>query len=262
MSSEGKFCVIAAVNSPTILSACLARSPDIANGKWSLITFNDCKSASIAYNAGLSSCDSPIVVFAHQDVYLPSGWFERVDAEISIVERSDPNWAVLGVFGLTHSKKVVGRVWSTGLMRELDFASERPEVAASIDELVIILRRASGIAFDANLPGFHLYGTDIVTSAYRRGNRSYVINAPVVHNSKPVKSLRGSYERAYDSIRMKYRDMLPIETLICQIGRFKWSLRRAQWRSWRRSRSPVLDTVTDASLLAQELGYESPNRVQ
>lgn len=55
-----------------------------------------------------------------------------------------------------------GLVWSNGLGREVRGVCEMPAQAISFDEVVLILRKDSGIRFDEQLPGFHLYGTDIV----------------------------------------------------------------------------------------------------
>ena len=42
----------------------------------------------------------------------------------------------------------------------------------SFDELLIVLRRDSGLRFDEGLPGWHMYGTDIVQTARARLGRA------------------------------------------------------------------------------------------
>ena len=70
--------VAAAVNDRAILADCLARSPDIANGTLGLKTYEGFANAGIAYNQALDECEAPWILFAHQDVYLPTGFAARI----------------------------------------------------------------------------------------------------------------------------------------------------------------------------------------
>ena len=53
----------------------------------------------------------------------------------------------------------------------------------TLDEIVLILKKSSGLRFDDSLPHFHFYGTDICLRAAQRGMRSYAISAFCVHNT-------------------------------------------------------------------------------
>lgn len=53
----------------------------------------------------------------------------------------------------------------------------------SLDEHLLVLRAGSP-KFDANLPGFDLYGTDIVLSARQAGMKSYLLNTNVKHKTE------------------------------------------------------------------------------
>src|SRR3546814_16444416 len=107
--------------------------------------------------------------------------------------------------------------------------------------------------FDTMLPYFHLYGTDIVQIALAQGHGAYAVELPVVHNNRPVATLRSGYARAYAHARRKWRAQLPIWTSICKPSRWPVALWRAQWR-WRRvSQSP------DA-LLADYIVLDRQNR--
>ena len=178
------WCCVAAVNRPEILAENLAVSPCLAKHPNSLAVFLDQPSASIAYNRGLDSTQADVVVFAHQDVYLPSGWDQVLLRSLAQLDEIDPNWAVAGLVGLTLDNSILGHVWSTGLAREIGSSSQLPSPTTCIDELLIILKRNSGIRFDPELPSFHLYGTDIVRTALGAGYGAYIINAPVIHNSR------------------------------------------------------------------------------
>jgi len=209
--------VVAAVNNETIFNENLGKSQLLKNSELALYKQYDYRSAALAYNDGLKKCLSDIVIFAHQDVYFPKDWERQLMDNVRYLEQEDPNWAVLGLYGIKGNGMHVGQVWSSGLNKLLGATLERPEKVVSIDELVIILNVKSGIRFDDNMPGFHLYGTDIVQMALAVGKTCYVINAPVIHNSKSVLFLDKNYYRAYFFLQRKWRLILPIQNCILTI---------------------------------------------
>ena len=130
---------------------------------------------------------------------------------------------------------------------------------SSVDELVIILRRKSGLRFDEKLPGFHLYGADIVQTALARRLGAYVIDAPVVHNDKRVKDLGREYGNAYRYLQRKWRERLPIPTTIAPITRWGVPLWRVRMRDWvmrRRKGVRYDELLPDPVDIARRLGYE------
>lgn len=225
--------IVAAVNNDQILSHNLMRSPLIAGGKASLRCYRGFSSAGAAYNRGLDETTAKIVVFAHQDVYLPAGWEQALARAIATIETHDPHWAVIGAFGIDTAQRHVGHVWSSGLGRRLGGRFDLPVEALCIDELLIVLRRASGLRFDAALPGFHLYGTDVVLAARAAGQRAYVADIPAIHNSRPVPGLKADYVRAYRYMQRKWNASLPVPTLIAPLQRSAWPLLTARFRAWR-----------------------------
>jgi len=208
-----KICVVAPVNDDAILERDLLRSPPIVDGL-PLSIMRGYKSAASAYNAALKQVSADLAVFVHQDVYLPSGWVELVQQRIAEVDLIDPNWAVLGLFGATASGNHVGRLWCGAAERELGSKLSAPQPVVSIDEVLIILRLGSGLRFDEGLPGFHLYGTDIAQIALAQGRGVYVIDAPVIHNTRKVGSLRGAYFKAFRYMAHKWQARLPIPTVV------------------------------------------------
>ena len=143
--------IVAAVNDEIVLNENLKRSPLLANGTIPLLELRNQQSASKAYNVGLDATSHEILVFAHQDVYLHAPWLDNLLAAISTLERQQPRWGVIGLFGVTATGQAVGHVWSSGIGRELGAAFAAPIEAVSIDEMVIVLRRASGLRFDESL---------------------------------------------------------------------------------------------------------------
>lgn len=254
--SPEDFSVAAAVNDREILAACLERSPDIASGGVSLKTYEGYDSAARALNTGLDESAAPIVVFAHQDVYLPKGWLARLAAQIDLLEQDHPNWGVLGLYGRTLEGGEIGLVWSSGLGRVVGQGGFRPTQAETLDELVLVLRRASGLRFDEGIPGFHMYGTDIVMQGRVSGAPSFVVDAPAIHNSRPVRTLTGAYADAYRYMQRKWRKHLPIRNLSSDIVWHPVKLWKAQWNGVKLYKRNVVRPKRDAVEIAKTLKFE------
>jgi hypothetical protein len=216
-----EFAVVAAVNNDTILRDSLLRSPEMEPVREVLIR-RGCSSAGQAYNSGMKASTSDIIVFAHQDVYFPQGWFGSVARSIAAISAKDPDWGVLGVFGISLSGAEAGHLYSTGLRRVLGCPFDEPLEVSSLDEVVLVIRRSSGLQFDEKLPGFHLYGADICLEARRQGLKCYAISAFCVHNSNGLDQLPPAYSHAYFYMRDKWRNQLPIRTPCMVITR--WGL--------------------------------------
>lgn len=256
LRSVEDFSIAAAVNDQEILSSCLQRSPDILSGELALRTYENYPSAARALNAGLAESSAAIVIFAHQDVYLPEGWLRRLISQINLLEQNDPNWAVIGLYGRRPTGEEVGLVWSSGLGRVVGQGGFPPTEAVTLDELVLIVRRDSGLRFDEGIPGFHMYGTDIVMQGRAAGLLSFVVDAPAIHNSRPVRALTGAYADAYRYMQRKWRKNLPLSNLSSEIVWHPVKLWRAQWRSIRLYKHNVQRPKRDAVEIAKSLGYE------
>jgi glycosyltransferase involved in cell wall biosynthesis len=227
---------IVASNDEQVLRSCLLASPDLAAGVETSVQ-RGFTSAGEAYNRGIAATDGDILVFVHQDVYLPEGWLRKLASVIEWLEARDPNWGVLGVFGSERDRTGRGYLYSTGLRRVLgeDFVGARP--VETLDEVVLILRRASGLRFDASLPGFHLYGADICLQAAARGMRSYAMSAFCIHNTNGYRLLPWAYWRCYLRLRRKWWSRLPAQTPCMPMTRWggpalRYLVRRPVWLLW------------------------------
>jgi hypothetical protein len=251
--------VAAAVNDHAILADCLARSSDIAGGALSLKTYEGYKTAGIAYNQALDECEAPWLLLAHQDVYLPVGFAARITAALDQLTRTTPDWAVAGVVGGTQSGAVIGKVWCSGNARLIKGETKLPARAATLDELIIIIRRDSGVRFDVNLPSFHLYAADVILTAQSAGRSTWVVDAPVVHHSRPVLNLGGGYAQAWNYMRHKWRAQLPIPNLVCPITRSRLTLweKDLRIRFANRGRTERGDAPGDPVEIAKRLGFEA-----
>ena len=213
-SIRGRSLAFACVsNSEDVLGNNLLRSPLLLDSQMRLHVERGAPSASRGYNKALDATEEDLVVFLHQDVFLPKGWDDLLRHRVKQVDDIDPDWALIGSFGIGAQDGFgYGPVWSTSLGHIVGRVPERPVVVQGFDELLFVLRRSSGLRFDENLAGFHFYGTDIVQTAASRGLKSYAVSLPCVHNDKFKGELDDDYNKSYHYMRRKWRARLPILT--------------------------------------------------
>lgn len=137
-------------------------------------------SAAHGINAMIREATTDVLVICHQDI-------EAIDtisilrAKLEALSALDEHWALAGNAGATPHGKLVFRISDphNSNIRSGDL----PERVVSVDENLIVLRRDAVIGVSADLPGYHLYGTDLCLSAERRGLSAYVIDFHVMHKS-------------------------------------------------------------------------------
>jgi hypothetical protein len=205
-----------------VLKNTLLKSPDI-DERCELITKHGVSSVCRAYNAALRDASNEILIFAHQDVYLPRGWLTQLSSALHVLGMHDPNWGILGVSGVTGSGEVAATVYATGLNLMCGGGTlDGPAETVSLDEMLLVMRRSSGLFFDPGLPSYHLFGTDICLAARRRGLKSYIIPAFCIHNSTGKRGLPLSFWKSYRYMRRKWWSELPIRTCCTVISRSWW----------------------------------------
>ncbi|MGB0109703.1 MAG: glycosyltransferase [Terriglobales bacterium] len=176
-------------------------------------------SAPTAYNDALGRSSNDLIVFCHQDVYLPVGWLKDLRRALDYLSMHDPNWGVLGCSGMTVNHDHWRYLYSSGLgVSGTPF--EHPKPIQTLDEIVLILRKSSGLRFDEQLPYFHLYGTDICLQALQRGMNSYAISAFCIHNTHQTLVLPTEFYECCKHIRRTWSSCLPIQTTCVRITAF------------------------------------------
>lgn len=216
--------IISAVNDEAVLKSCLLDSPGIKSAS-EVILQRGYASAPLAYNDAIQRAKTDLLVFVHQDMYFPDGWIETVQQAIQELEKKDPNWGVIGVWGAIDDMQRVGYLcWTGDLGWEEPFDGAKEVV--SLDEVVLIFRKSSGLVFDEHLPGWHLYGADICVEAKQLGRKSYAISAFCVHNTNIGGLLPSQFWKCYFFMRRKWRDHLPIDTPCTRISAWCWPIVR------------------------------------
>jgi len=181
-------------------------------------------SAPAALNCGLKRTAGRIIVFCHQDVIFPQGWIGRLYEQISIVEKTHKNWGVLGTFGVAKNGMLAGHI--------VDYCGVRfhcpplPTPVQSLDELCLIVRKDSGLAFDEDLGGFHFYGADICLEALTKGLTNFAVDACVQHlgSGKIDVSFDEAASKLYKKWRKKKPPLSVIETT-CKVCRLQSGLK-------------------------------------
>lgn len=243
---------------PEILQANLAASPAIRDGSLPLHVVADAASAASGHNRALDETESDIVIFAHHDVYLPLGWERLLEARIAEVAAKDPDWALIGAFGVGDDQHGYGPVWSSSLGYIVGRVPAAPVAVQSFDELLVVMRRSSGLRFDPDLPGFHLWATDIVTQARERGLGAWSCPLPLVHNDGYHDQLDDSFGAAFHHLRRKWHARLPLRSPVIGIDRLGLNLARQRWRN-RKTRAIRIGlaqpTSEDPARLAARCGW-------
>ena len=215
--------LISAVSNEAVLNSSLLSSPDIDSAS-AVILQHGYSSAAAAYNVGIDAAKSDVLVFAHQDVYLPETWLADLNRALATLSVIDPHWAVLGAWGITASGNGAGNVYCGATMKRLGTPFNGVVKVMSLDELILIMRKSSGLRFDEHLEGFHMYGTDICLEAARRGMNCYAISAFCIHNTNGYNLLPLQFWRNYLFIRKKWRSLLPITTSCTRITYLCWPM--------------------------------------
>ena len=226
------FTVISAVNNEQIVRQCLLSSPDIqSRNVEEVLLQRGFDTAADAYNEARAKANGDILVFLHQDVYLPPGWFQKVRAAIDRLGLTDPHWGVLGIYGVNLNDVPSGYLYCNANQGILGQPVREAIEVKTLDEVILITRKDSGLKFDDKLRGFHLYGADICLMAQQQGFRNYVIPGFCIHNANGYGLFPRSFWQGYFYIWRKWKSVLPVKTPCVEIKHSIWPILRSTiWR--------------------------------
>ncbi len=137
-----------------------------------------------ALNTGLDQAIHEVIAFVHEDVYLELEWQAKVNAVLNALETSDPQWGVLGAAGLDRTGRLVGNFFDPHGSINSFSGNDLYARVQTLDEQLMIVRKSSGLRFDASIPGIHGLGSDLLFNASDKGLNCYVVNAPTRHKYK------------------------------------------------------------------------------
>ena len=175
-------------------------------------------SAARAYNDVIARAANDLIVLCHQDVILSSSWIADVKAAIEYLDIYDPRWGVLGCAGASLTESALGYVYSSGV-GFIGGPFRYPKAVQTLDEIVLIFRKSSGLRFSDSLRHFHMYGTDICLKAAQTGMTSYAICAFCVHNTHQTLVLPAEFYESCEDIRRMWPGVLPIQTTCIRLTR-------------------------------------------
>lgn len=180
-------------------------------------------SAATAFNDAIDRSVNDLIVFVHQDILLPRPWLSQLERALEDLQNTDAEWGVLGCWGASPENGCRGYIYSNGL-GVLGAPFEHPLPVQTLDEIVLILRKSSGLRFDERLPHFHLHGAGICLAAAQRGMNSYVISAFCIHNNSQYLILPKEFYRSYRQLKQTWQRKLPIQTTCIRITRFDFPM--------------------------------------
>jgi len=250
---------VVAVNNREVLEKNFLASPClVAPHPDQILLQKNFKSASAAYNDAIEKSVNDVIVFCHQDMFFPRPWISQLQRNFKWLDIHDPKWGVLGCSGITRDRQMHGHVYSSGLGILGEPSS--PAEVQTLDEIVLILRKSSGLRFDEKLPHFHLYGADICLRAAMREMKSYAISAFCVHNTQQSFNLPKEFYECCEHMRLVWRNHLPIETTCITITSsnipvYLRRLRQAYLKHVRRKKYEVM-RADDATHIFEEVTRE------
>mgnify|MGYP002623794227 CR=1 FL=1 len=182
-------------------------------------------------NHGIDQVDADWVVCVHQDVLFPAGTWRRL---VEALAGAAADVALAGPVGCDRAGRYRGHIVDPN---GHCYWPALPSEVLTLDEVLIAVRKDTGLRFDPAVPGFHCYGTALCLEADRRGLRALAVDAPIVHLS--TGRIDEHYERAarwlMETWGPRHGHVLPTPAMLLQDDDRAGLLRRLLFR-WRRRR--------------------------
>jgi hypothetical protein len=261
MADTKSITFVIAVNNKHVFESNFLASPCLSGPhSHQIIVQEGFSSAATAYNDAIDRSTNDLIVFAHQDMIFPEFWLSDLQRALDSLRQTDPQWGVLGCYGETLYDNGRGYIYSGGL-GIMGKPTEHPAPVQTLDEIVLILRKSSGLRFDEGLPHFHFYGADICMAAAARGMKSYAISAFCIHNTQQNLILPKEFYESYWHVKRRWKNSLPIRTTCVTITKFDSYMRKKRiqelYLRYVRRREIGAIRAKDGRALLAELGHTS-----
>lgn len=157
-----------------------------------ILNFGNTYSAAQALNIGLKKAQSEKVVACHQDIIFYKSWVNTLFERIYEIEKKDKHWGIIGTAGITKKENTVGVVRDIrGKCQWRGNTEANVYPVQTLDEHCIIFRKGTGLLFDEDFDGFHIYSIDLCLQALSIGLKNYGIVCPLSHISGSFSMLTG-----------------------------------------------------------------------
>jgi len=156
--------------------------------------------ASIAANIALEICKDRFLLYVHQDVKFKPEASKKL---ASIIKNYPENVAIVGAAGVRDTiypellgkwgnneipNATAGKVWDQNDELIWD-GSDYFHIVQSVDEVLMLIDRNSGLRFDPSWRGFHLYGLDFCLQARSTGYQVAATTIEIQHCGQYSSSL-------------------------------------------------------------------------
>ena len=214
MEEPARFSVIVPVTRPWQLELNIQRSPGLAEVGADIITVSNAKNAADAYQQGRKLARHPWVIFAHQDVYFPTGTGFSIAKQLGRLSKARHTRAPVGFAGIAlnptsqthrHAGLVIDRT------RLFDHPDSGTDTTVSLDEFAVALHSDLDACIDPTL-GWHLWATDLCLQ-----QPGTVLRVPLFHNSTTGHTLPPEFTQSAQRLSSKYPAHAAIPTLCSTI---------------------------------------------
>ena len=217
--------VLCATNNPLQYQNNLAVSPDLLDptSDHQILSITRAPNIAMAFEQGVKYAKHKWLVLAHQDVYLPQGWFADVQQAWQAAEaKLGQPIGVAGVAGMV--KRNSGDFIPAGCCMDRIYTfnhaqAQLPLQAHSLDELVLVYRTDRFIPELNPAYGFHYYATESVFKAEDAGFIGAILPVPCLHNTSRYDSTVSDADVRQKSLlfRQEWQQRLPIRTTIAHM---------------------------------------------
>lgn len=196
----------------SVLNHNLLKSNIFKKNKYPLVIQRGFRNISKAYNDALKKINTEYIVFLHHDVYLPDSWEKNFINSMNSMRGCQ--WGVLGVAGVGYSNNKWKNFFHLYNQKYNihKLSGQFPYEVLTLDELMLVIKKESGLKFDEKIPSAHFYGVDICLQAKEIGLKNYVIRAFCHHNSTNSDARSVEFLKAKSYIKKKWKKYLPFRT--------------------------------------------------
>lgn len=209
-----RFSIIVPVTRPWQTELNIKRSPGLAEVQAEVICITNAANAAEAYAKGRHMAKHPWVIFAHQDVYFPTGTGYAIAKQLGRLTRERKTAAPAGFAGLSRNS-LDGTSTPAGLVIDRTHLFNHPasHSACSLDEFAIAIHHDAHISIDPEL-GWHLWATDLCLQHNIPPHAApQILRVPLFHNSTTAHSLPQEFEASAKILAIKYPTLGKIPTL-------------------------------------------------